>query len=85
MARNLTTFVEALKRTNLAGDVENKKRKYTVLAPTNEAFERTAAFFGTTVEDLLSKPFMREVMANVSSFFGGIFGTSAVPGQGEKN
>ncbi|QDZ24341.1 hypothetical protein HOP50_13g68790 [Chloropicon primus] len=62
--KNLTTFAKALEVTNLKDDIEGRKRKYTVLAPTNDAFDRAANAFNTTVDNLLSKPFMREVMAN---------------------
>lgn len=62
--RGLTYFVEALKLLHLDDDIEGKKRKYSVLAPTNDAFDRAARLFNTTVPDLLSKPFMKQVMAN---------------------
>ena len=62
--RNLTTFSKAIEQTGLASEIEGGGRKFSVLAPTNEAFERAADAFNASVDALLAQPFMKEVMAN---------------------
>jgi uncharacterized surface protein with fasciclin (FAS1) repeats len=52
-ANNMTHLVAALQATNLAGMfMMDDGMEYTVLAPTDEAFEKLAAMLGTTVNGL---------------------------------
>ena len=60
----LTTFLEALWRAGpeVYDAISDKSGQHSVVAPTNEAFKKTAKEMGMTVEELLDEPSMHYIM-----------------------